>query len=233
MCSPLSKALPSTNLQSLDNGLQHQHGMFISIDQRSDGCQAALVPRSVPLYEYYSSHAHVSDTMYHSKLLFLFFLSATIILFLLKSPHMSSLIKQLLPTSKLPLLSLLRTTPSNPFSSFPFNYPNQRLLSTTARKMVSSAEFLAPVETRRSIYPLSNSSPISDDRIVEIVRTAILHVPSSFNSQSTRAVVLLKKEHEKLWDITKECLKPQMPEEQFQQTSKKLDGFRAGYGTVC
>ncbi|SLM41102.1 Nitroreductase-like [Lasallia pustulata] len=98
--------------------------------------------------------------------------------------------------------------------------------------MVSSAEFLAPVETRRSIYPLSNSSPISDDRIVEIVRTAILHVPSSFNSQSTRAVVLLKKEHEKLWDITKECLKPQMPEEQFQQTSKKLDGFRAGYGTV-
>ena len=171
--------------------------------------------------------------MYHSKLLFLFFLSAIIIPFLVKSHNMSLLIKQLLPTSKLSPLSVLRTATSNPFSSFPFNYPNQRPFSTTARKMVSSAEFLSPVETRRSIYPLSNSSPISDDRIVEIVRTAILHVPSSFNSQSTRAVVLLKKEHEKLWDITKECLKPQVPEEQFQQTSKRLDGFRAGYGTVC
>lgn len=166
-------------------------------------------------------------------LLFLFLLSLTIS-FLLQGQDMASLtLKQLLPTTFktfLPLFSTLRTSTPNPLE--PPLHHNQRPFTTSPSKMVSSAEFLSPVQTRRSIYPLSNSSPISDDRIVEIVRKAILHVPSSFNSQSTRAVLLLKKEHEKLWDVTKECLKPQIPAEQFVQTSKKLDGFRAGYGTV-
>lgn len=162
-------------------------------------------------------------------LIFLF-LSLTIPI-LLGSQDMAAIIKRLLPPAfklPLPLLSTLRTSPPKPLA-----LPNnQKPFTASTPKMVSSAEFLSPVQTRRSIYPLSNSSPISDDRIVEIVRDAILHVPSSFNSQSTRAIVLLKAEHEKLWDVTKECLKPQLSAEQFEQTSKKLDGFRAGYGTV-
>lgn len=173
--------------------------------------------------------------MYASKLLFLFLLSLTIP-FLLIRQDMASFIKRLLPPTfkiplplPLPLFSTLRMTAPNPFALL---NTQKSYTTTTTRKMVSSAEFLAPVHTRRSIYPLSNSSPISDERIIEIVRDAILHVPSSFNSQSTRAIVLLKAEHEKLWDVTKECLKPQLPADQFEKTSKKLDGFRAGYGTV-
>jgi len=45
--------------------------------------------------------------------------------------------------------------------------------------------------------------------------------------------VLLKKEHETFWEMVKEVLKPQVPEEQFPKTEQKLDGFKAGYGTVC
>ncbi|TGO55964.1 hypothetical protein BCON_0084g00320 [Botryotinia convoluta] len=98
--------------------------------------------------------------------------------------------------------------------------------------MSPSTQFIDLLKARRTIYALSNKSTIPDSKIQEIVEQAVLHVPSSFNSQSTRVVLLLKGEHEKLWDITKEVLKGVVPEAQFEGTAKKIDGFRAGYGTV-
>jgi uncharacterized protein len=97
---------------------------------------------------------------------------------------------------------------------------------------MAAQPFLDSMVKRRTYYPLKNTSPIPDSRIQEIVKHAILHVPSSFNSQSSRIVVLLKEEHEKLWDITKEILKPIVPAEQFGATEQKLNMFKGGYGTV-
>lgn len=65
-----------------------------------------------------------------------------------------------------------------------------------------------------------------------MVKHTLLHTPSAFNSQSTRIVVLLKKDHQKLWDITKEIFKGRLRADQFETTSKKLDGFRGAYGSV-
>lgn len=45
--------------------------------------------------------------------------------------------------------------------------------------------------------------------------------------------MLTGKEHDKLWEITKEVLRAIVPEEQFAGTEKRIDGFRGGYGTVC
>ncbi|KFZ06323.1 hypothetical protein V501_07525 [Pseudogymnoascus sp. VKM F-4519 (FW-2642)] len=95
-----------------------------------------------------------------------------------------------------------------------------------------ATQFLATVKARRSYYQLSKFSPISDSRIQEIIKEAILHVPSSFNSQSTRVVLLLKGEHDKLWDITKEVLRSIVPAESFSATEGKINGFKASYGTV-
>ena len=50
--------------------------------------------------------------------------------------------------------------------------------------------FREALRHRRSYYALAPESPIDDARIEEIVRFAIKHVPSAFNSQSTRAVLL-------------------------------------------
>lgn len=58
-------------------------------------------------------------------------------------------------------------------------------------------------------------------------------MPHSFNAQSTRLVVLLNDEHKQFWEFVKEVLKPQVPEDQFPKTVEKLDGFKAGHGTVC
>ncbi|PQE19080.1 hypothetical protein CJF30_00007440 [Rutstroemia sp. NJR-2017a BBW] len=96
----------------------------------------------------------------------------------------------------------------------------------------TSTTFLDLLKTRRTIYQLKNSSPIPDAKIQEITEQALLHVPSSFNSQSTRIVLLFKGEHEKLWDIAHDVLKGVVPEAQFEGTAQKLKGFRAGYGTI-
>lgn len=60
---------------------------------------------------------------------------------------------------------------------------------------------------RRSYYALDSQSPISDEQIEEIIRFAVAHTPSAFNSQSTRLVLLLGEHHRKLWKLVKETLK--------------------------
>jgi len=98
--------------------------------------------------------------------------------------------------------------------------------------MSDKISFLEAARLRRSIYPLSDKIPISDARVEELVTEAIKHVPSSFNSQSTRLVVLLNEEHQKFWEYVKEVLKPQVPEEEFPKTEGKLNMFKAAHGTI-
>ncbi|MGO8694745.1 MAG: nitroreductase family protein [Rectinemataceae bacterium] len=93
-------------------------------------------------------------------------------------------------------------------------------------------DFFEAVSTRRTIYSLGKSSTISDQRLEEILGEAIKHGPSAFNSQSGRIVLLLGKQHDDLWDATRETLRPLVPAPAFPQTEGKLAAFRAGYGTV-
>lgn len=93
--------------------------------------------------------------------------------------------------------------------------------------------FKEALRHRRSYYALSALSPISDEQIEEIVHFAVTHVPSAFNSQSTRIVLLLGKQHNRLWNIVKETLQEIVPAEAFAQAKAKIDGsFASGYGTV-
>lgn len=93
-------------------------------------------------------------------------------------------------------------------------------------------DLLNSIQERRSIYSIAKKSPISDERIRELVSLAVMHTPSAFNMQSQRAVLLLGNQHEKLWAITKDILRGIVPSEQFANTGKKIDGFAAGYGSV-
>ena len=93
--------------------------------------------------------------------------------------------------------------------------------------------FAEALEHRRSYYSIGSDSPVLDEEVVHIVRTAVKNVPSAFNSQSTRIVLLLGDEHKKLWDIVKSTLKQRIPSDAFAKTEAKIDGcFAAGHGTV-
>ncbi|RHZ55489.1 hypothetical protein CDV55_105429 [Aspergillus turcosus] len=109
---------------------------------------------------------------------------------------------------------------------------------TAEFKNPATTTLLELVKTRRSCYKLKAESPISDEAIESIVQTALLHVPTSFNTQTTRVVLLLKEEHQKLWDITIKIMEGlvadgKVPKEMFENHTKpKLLGFGAGYGTI-
>jgi len=93
--------------------------------------------------------------------------------------------------------------------------------------------FKEAIKHRRTYYSIGNTSPISDDQIKEIIDWAVTHVPSAFNSQSTRVVLLLGQNHNKLWNIVKETLKKNISAEAFTVTESKINNnFAAGHGTI-
>ena len=95
-----------------------------------------------------------------------------------------------------------------------------------------SKDFFSAVADRRTFYNISKEAVVSDDKIKEIIQKAVKYTPSSFNSQSARVVLLLEKEHDKLWDITTEALRKIVPSDNFSSTEEKINSFKNGYGTV-
>ncbi len=93
--------------------------------------------------------------------------------------------------------------------------------------------FREVVKHRRSYYSLGSQSPVSDEEIEDIINFTVTYMPSAFNSQSTRVVLLLGEHHRKLWDIVKEVLRSMLPADIYINTEAKINGsFASGYGTV-
>jgi predicted oxidoreductase (fatty acid repression mutant protein) len=93
--------------------------------------------------------------------------------------------------------------------------------------------FWSAVEGRRSIYALDAEKIVPEARIEQIAADAIKHVPSPYNSQSTRLQLLFGEEHKALWDITLDALRPVTSPERFPETEAKVNScFKSGYGTV-
>ncbi len=93
-------------------------------------------------------------------------------------------------------------------------------------------EFLAAVKNRRTIYGLGQDISVSEERIKEIVKEAVLHTPSAFNMQSARVLLLFGEHHHKLWSIVKETLRKIVKPEAFPKTEEKIDTFDAAYGSL-
>jgi len=92
--------------------------------------------------------------------------------------------------------------------------------------------FLKAAAKRRSQYALGSQLPISHDEVTELIRQAIKLSPSSFNSQSSRAVILFDSNSRKFWDFVKIELRKIVPADAFAATEAKINGFAAGAGTV-
>lgn len=93
--------------------------------------------------------------------------------------------------------------------------------------------FSKAMETRRSTYSLKTSLSISDEELENLIAHAVKHVPSAFNSQSTRIVLLLNDKNEKFWENTKAILKETMgADRDFEPTRQKIDNFKHSYGTI-
>jgi len=96
-----------------------------------------------------------------------------------------------------------------------------------------AASFREAVEKRRSVYELSGKATLTDDQITDLLRFAVKHTPSAFNSQSTRLVLLTGDAHALLWEIVKQTLRERIPADAFIRTEQKIDvSFASGHGTI-
>ena len=94
-------------------------------------------------------------------------------------------------------------------------------------------DFKKAIASRRSCYAITNSSPISDKEIEDIIVFVANNVPSAFNSQTPRIVLLLGEHHKALWTIVKETLKKIVPASTYPETEQKINkSFALGYGTI-
>ncbi|WP_218047374.1 nitroreductase family protein [Staphylococcus pasteuri] len=100
-------------------------------------------------------------------------------------------------------------------------------------KKNDEVSFNDAMEQRRTIYNLESTISIDDSELEELIAHAVKYVPSAFNSQSTRIVLLLNDKNEKFWENTKEILKETMgPDRDFEPTRQKIDNFKHSYGTI-
>ena len=92
--------------------------------------------------------------------------------------------------------------------------------------------FLDIARKRRTQYALGNDIPIGQEEVTGLIQEAMRQAPSSFNSQSSRALILHGVQSVKFWEIVKDELRKIVPADAFPTTEKKIDSFAAGAGTV-
>ncbi|RKG35995.1 nitroreductase family protein [Acinetobacter rongchengensis] len=92
--------------------------------------------------------------------------------------------------------------------------------------------FLNQIKQRRTIYAIGRNVSLDQAKIEEIIKEAVKQSPSSFNSQSSRAVILFGDSHVKFWTIVLETLRKIVPAEAFEGTNAKINSFIAGAGSV-
>ena len=96
-----------------------------------------------------------------------------------------------------------------------------------------SRTFIEAISQRRSNYHLENISPVATSHILNTIDTILSVVPSPFNVQSARIVILFDEQHIALWDIVERELESRIPKDIFSKTRQKLHkSFRSGYGTI-
>nr|XP_019015138.1 uncharacterized protein I206_01226 [Kwoniella pini CBS 10737]OCF53919.1 hypothetical protein I206_01226 [Kwoniella pini CBS 10737] len=92
---------------------------------------------------------------------------------------------------------------------------------------------ISAIEERRSYYVINNQCDITQDQVADLTKNVLKHVPSMFNMQSTRIIVLFGDHHRKLWDLVIASLK--LADTEMQLFSKVIDKLRSlqnGFGTL-
>lgn len=128
------------------------------------------------------------------------------------------------------LNSAIARTDNSPPTATPL--PSPEAVLTPQRPWSAPEDFLSLARMRRTIYRLGKSLPVNEENVVESIKEAMRQAPSAFNSQSSRALILLGKEHDRFWGLVREQLRKVIPAESFHATSDKLDGFTAAAGSV-
>lgn len=135
-----------------------------------------------------------------------------------------------LPLATLGLFSLFRDAQSLISAA-----PNVGPTTAAAAARNTSRGLFDALDARRTWYSLDKTlpPPVTGQRIRQLVQDALQTVPSAFNSEPNRALVLLGPEHDRLWDAIAAARKATLSAEQWASSAAaKLAAHRAAAGTV-
>lgn len=85
---------------------------------------------------------------------------------------------------------------------------------------------------RRSVYGLEKTCPLTDAETEKLLSDVLATLPSAFNSQPVRAVILFGPAHDRLWAIVLEALRAKVPAASFAPVAEKIAMFAKAHGTV-
>lgn len=80
-------------------------------------------------------------------------------------------------------------------------------------------------KNRHSYYAMDDNIKVSDNEIIDFVTETVKLVPDAMGNNTQNVVIVLGDAHKKLWDDIYDVYEGQVARE-------KIDGFKAGYGTV-
>lgn len=95
-----------------------------------------------------------------------------------------------------------------------------------------SHPFIDSILKRRTQYALGKDLPLPRAEVARLIEDAIRHSPSSYNSQSSRALILFGAHSEKLWGFVYEVLSARTAPDAFTRTANRLRSFQAAAGTI-
>lgn len=93
-------------------------------------------------------------------------------------------------------------------------------------------QFTNLVEKRRSVYAIGNHTELSNKEIVDRIREVMKDVPTAFNSQTTRLVVVFGEDNVKLWDHIIDVQKDVLEGPSREMMLGVMEGAKGGVGTV-
>ena len=97
-------------------------------------------------------------------------------------------------------------------------------------------EYQDAIAARHSAYMLDDrieDAGVSADDVLAMLRSIAPKVPSSYNSQSARLILLTGEDHRRFWGIVEEVLRAKVNDDKrFARTEVKLRSFAAAAGTV-
>lgn len=98
---------------------------------------------------------------------------------------------------------------------------------------MGSSDLFKLLQMRRTVHRLGKDRRLDKESVTNILQQALLVSPSFFNSQTTRMVLLLDDENNKLWEIVGKCLEECSNSGKLEaDTVEKLNGFKGANGTV-
>lgn len=94
------------------------------------------------------------------------------------------------------------------------------------------AEFKDVIKKRRSVYVLGNNSEHSVDEVVASIREVQKDVPTAFNSQTSRLVIVTEEANTKLWNLILEVQKQVLDQGTWDFMSPIMENAKQAMGTV-